>query len=174
MVVSILLIYGERPDPAVNDLQKTELNILKEFLRVCQLLDLRYYLVCGSALGAVKYRGFIPWDDDIDVALPRADYERFLKEAPALLPQWCFVQNYRTEGRFHLLGTKLRDSRTTYVELMCENLPIHHGVFIDVFPLDERFTEERDQKKLMAQRKKSVAARMGGLQYRRFFSREVF
>ena len=59
--------------------------MLKEVVRVCSELKLTYYLVCGSALGAIKYRGFIPWDDDTDFALPRRDYEIFIKEAQALL-----------------------------------------------------------------------------------------
>ena len=56
-------------------LQKTELDILKAFVDVCNKLEIRYFLVCGTALGAVKYGGFIPWDDDVDVGLYREDYE---------------------------------------------------------------------------------------------------
>jgi lipopolysaccharide cholinephosphotransferase len=61
----------------VNALQKAEFEILCEFVRICDELKLTYFLVCGTALGAVKYGGFIPWDDDVDVALPRKDYEIF-------------------------------------------------------------------------------------------------
>lgn len=117
-------------------LQQCELNLLKAFVQVCEKLGLRYYLVCGSALGAVKYRGFIPWDDDVDVAMPRADYERFLREAPALLPKDLVLQNYRTEPAVPHIYTKLRDSRTTYIERTSAKLPINHGIFIDIFPLD--------------------------------------
>lgn len=128
----------------MTELQKRELEILKEFLKICTELNLTYYLVCGSALGAVKYKGFIPWDDDIDVALPRKDYEIFLKLAQELLPKWCFLQNHKTDSKFHLVGSKLRDSRTTYVEQMCEKLPINHGVFIDVFPLDGQWKNYKE------------------------------
>ena len=62
----------------MNQLQQKELEILKVFIDVCKQLDLKYYLVCGSALGAVKYQGFIPWDDDVDVGLFREDYEIFI------------------------------------------------------------------------------------------------
>ena len=120
----------------MNDLQKKEFEILKHFVEVCEKLDLKYYLVCGSALGAVKYGGFIPWDDDVDVALPREDYERFLKFAPKLLPEYLFLQNYRTDPAFPKIFSKIRDSRTTYVETDYQDLDIHHGVFIDVFALD--------------------------------------
>ena len=69
-------------------LQKKVLALLqKKVLCLCDQLQLKYFLVCGSALGAVKYGGFVPWDDDVDVALFRNDYERFCKEAPASLPE---------------------------------------------------------------------------------------
>ena len=84
----------------MNELQKIEFDMLKEVVRVCSELKLTYYLVCGSALGAIKYRGFIPWDDDMDIALPRRDYEIFIKEAQALLPENLFLQNYHTEPSF--------------------------------------------------------------------------
>ena len=128
----------------MNDLQKKELEILKYFIQICDELNLKYYLVCGSALGAVKYKGFIPWDDDVDVALLRPDYERFLEKAPEMLPEWIFVQNYRTEKEFPLLMTKLRDSRTTLIEEDFAQLPIHHGIFVDVFPLDGYPQDSRD------------------------------
>ncbi len=158
----------------MNKLQQTEFNILKEFVKVCEQLELTYYLVCGSALGAVKYRGFIPWDDDIDVALPREDYERFLELSPSLLPDWCFVQNYRTDKNFHLYGTKLRDSRTTYIETPCMKMDIHQGVFIDVFPLDEQHSDPSMEKVYKRLRKKTDDIRIIRLDYRRFTSREVF
>lgn len=65
----------------LSDLQKVQLDIFKEFIRVCNLLNLRYFLVEGSMLGAKRHNGFIPWDDDIDVAMPRKDYEIFLEKS---------------------------------------------------------------------------------------------
>ena len=77
----------------MTDLQKRSFELLGIFVRICEKWDIPYYLVCGSALGAVKYGGFIPWDDDIDVGLLRKDYERSLLVAPQELPEWCFLQN---------------------------------------------------------------------------------
>ncbi len=128
----------------MNDLQRKELEILRCFVEVCDKLNLTYYLVCGSALGAVKYGGFIPWDDDVDVALPRGDYETFLEKAPSMLPEHLFIQNYRTDPAFPKVFTKIRDSRTTYIETDYQKLPIHHGVFIDVFALDGYPSETSD------------------------------
>ena len=155
-------------------LQELEFRILVEFDRVCKELGLTYYLVCGSALGAAKYGGFIPWDDDIDVALPRKEYEIFLEKGPLLLPEWAFVQNYRTDCQFPLLGTKIRDSRTTYVERMCEKLPIHHGVFIDVFPLDEKWTTKKQYRKYLRMKRLFEARRRVHLSYNRFSRETVF
>ena len=120
----------------MTELQKVELDILAEFLRVCETLGLPYYLVCGSCLGAVKYNGFIPWDDDIDVAMKREDYETFLRCAPELLPAHLFLQHYKSDPAVPFLYAKLRDSRTTFIEIPTRKLRIHHGVYIDIFPLD--------------------------------------
>lgn len=120
----------------MNRLQQCELTLLISFLEVCKKLGIRYYLVCGSALGAVKYGGFIPWDDDIDAALPRDDYEAFLDQAPALLPGHLFLQNYRSDPGFPQIYSKLRDSRTTCIEESAAGLPIHQGIGLDIFPLD--------------------------------------
>lgn len=120
----------------MNALQKIQFEMLGEFIKVCQKLELQYYMICGSALGSVKYKGFIPWDDDIDLALPRRDYDIFVKNAQELLPSYYFIQNYKTDKNYHLFCSKMRDSRTTYIERDQKNLNIHHGVFIDIIPLD--------------------------------------
>lgn len=117
-------------------LQEKELEMLKIFTQLCDRLGLCYYLVCGSALGAVKYGGFIPWDDDVDVALPRADYEIFLSRAPQLLPEGFFLQNYRSDPAFPQIFSKLRNCNTAFIEKSAARLPINHGIYIDIFPLD--------------------------------------
>ena len=120
----------------MTELQEKEFGLLKELDRVCRRLRIPYFLVCGSALGAVKYGGFIPWDDDIDVAMYREDYDRFCREAQALLPEHLFLQNFRTEPAFPQIFSKLRNSETTYIETTAAKLPINHGIFLDIFPLD--------------------------------------
>ncbi len=120
----------------MNDLQRKSLELLIIFLSICEKWNIPYYLVCGSALGAMKYGGFIPWDDDIDVGLLRADYNRFLEIAPGELPDWCFLQNYKTEKYFPQTYSKLRNVNTTFIEKENKTLPINHGIYIDIFPLD--------------------------------------
>lgn len=132
----------------MTELQEKELELLKYFIDVCNCLQVKYYLVCGSALGAVKYGGFIPWDDDIDVALFRKDYEVFVKNAKQYLPSNIFVQTYKTDPYFPQIYCKLRDSNTTYIENSAKKLTINHGIFIDVFPLDGYPEKWLERKKL--------------------------
>lgn len=120
----------------MTELQMIEREILKEFINACDKLNLRYYLVCGSALGAVKYKGFIPWDDDIDVALPREDYEIFCEKAQSLLPSHLFLQNHKTDPYYPLIFSKIRNSNTAFFEKPYARTNINQGVYIDVFPLD--------------------------------------
>lgn len=137
----------------LTDLQKKEFELLKQFIQICEQLQLRYFLVCGSALGAVKYQGFIPWDDDIDVALFREDYEIFLHEAPNLLPSSIFLQNTYTDPNVPFIYSKLRDSNTTFVEKPCAELTMNHGIYIDIFPLDG-YPSKRFERAVLELRKK--------------------
>ena len=137
----------------MNELQKIEFDILRECIRIMDAHDLRYYLVCGSALGAVKYGGFIPWDDDMDIGLFREDYERFCEIAPRELPEYYFLQNYQTDPAFPAIFSKVRDSRTTYIEKSASELEICHGVYIDVFPLDG-YPESKSEARRLERKKK--------------------
>lgn len=144
----------------MNELQKVEFDMLKEVLKICDELNLNYYLVCGSALGAVKYSGFIPWDDDMDIGLMRDEYEVFIKNAQEMLPKHLFLQNHITDPQYPHVFSKIRNSETTYIEKSVAKLPINHGVYIDVFPLDGYPDSENEQitfeqKKLVYQRKLS-------------------
>src|SRR5574344_610969 len=78
-------------DDEIKSLKVIEVQLLDEFVRVCDLLHLTYFLCAGTLLGAVRHQGFIPWDDDIDVQMPRKDYEIFAKEASALLNSNYFL-----------------------------------------------------------------------------------
>lgn len=142
----------------MNELQKVEFDLLKTFIKTCEMLNLKYYLVCGSALGAAKYDGFIPWDDDIDVAMLRPDYEVFIAKVQELLPENLFLQNYHTENVPHIFS-KLRNSNTAYIEKSVAHLPMNHGVYIDIFPLDG-YPDSSFQKKILELRKKYYSLKL--------------
>ena len=128
-------------------LKKVEIDILKEFIRVCDSLNLKYYVLEGTLLGAVRHKGFIPWDDDIDVGMPRADYERFCFEGQKLLPEHYFIQTINTERDYRANFAKIRDSRTTFIETSVRHCNINHGIYIDIFPLDDCFDDEHAHKR---------------------------
>ncbi|MBF1036246.1 MAG: LicD family protein [Parvimonas sp.] len=117
-------------------LKKKELEILKNFITCCEKMNLTYYIGFGTLLGAIRHKGFIPWDDDVDVCMPREDYDKFIAEASEYLPENYFIQTMETDPKYALNFAKLRDSDTTLFEKHVIDVDINHGVFIDIFPLD--------------------------------------
>lgn len=120
----------------LDKIKKIELNLLQEFIGVCSKLNLKYYVLGGTMLGTVRHHGFIPWDDDIDVALPREDYVIFCKKCQKFLPNHIFLQTRDTDPEYIAGFAKLRDSNTTFIETSIKDRNINHGIYIDVFPLD--------------------------------------
>ena len=120
----------------MNDLQKKQLDLLKAFIRVCEKHNLKYFLVGGSALGAVRHKGFIPWDDDIDVGMPREDYDKYVTLQSEYEGTPYFIQTWKSDPHYIYNYGKLRDSSTTFIENMYTNHRINHGVWIDIFPID--------------------------------------
>ncbi len=120
----------------IKALKVIEIDMLRVFIDICKKENIRYFLLGGTALGAVRHKGFIPWDDDIDVGLPREDYKKFLKVVNKYLPEYYFIQNAFTDKNFPFNFSKMRDSRTTFVETTCQNIKMNHGVYIDIFPID--------------------------------------
>lgn len=120
----------------MNQLQEIEYDILVKFDAICKKNKLKYFLAYGTALGAVRHGGFIPWDDDIDVVMLRDDYEKLCSLPLEEFPEDLFLQNVYTEINYPYPFAKIRKNYTTFVEEDTKNLRIHHGIFIDVFPLD--------------------------------------
>lgn len=118
-------------------IKQIETEMLRQFVDICKKLNLKYYVWGGTMLGAVRHKGFIPWDDDIDVGMPRKDYNIFMEKAQSFLPEYYFLQNYITDPEYPLSYAKLRDSRTAYIEKAFNKMKnMNHGMFIDIFPLD--------------------------------------
>ncbi|MBP3391825.1 MAG: LicD family protein [Clostridia bacterium] len=123
-------------DKRYMELKQAELDILKHFIEACNQMNLRYYVIAGTLIGAVRHKGSIPWDDDIDVAMPRTDYETFIAKGKSLLPDNLFIQTRHTDPGFLLNMAKVRNSNTAFLEKTNRNLTINQGIYIDVFPLD--------------------------------------
>ena len=121
--------------------QQALLCLLGEFDRVCRKLNIAYYLFAGTLLGAVRHQGFIPWDDDLDVVMCRADYNRFLKEAPACLNTESFYLQAEFSEHWPMFFSKLRLNGTTCLEKYRPKDPkIHQGVYMDIFPCDNAYS----------------------------------
>ena len=123
-------------DDLLRKLQRTELKILDEFVRVCEKNGLRYYLIGGTLLGAIRHGGFIPWDDDIDVWMPREDYDRLAEIWESEASPRFFFQCPETDPNYYLTYTKIRLNGTEIYEERFRNASFRKGIFIDVFPLD--------------------------------------
>ena len=119
-----------------------ELQILESFDLFCKEKGLTYFVDYGTLLGAVRHKGFIPWDDDLDITMPRPEYTRFVNESDQYFKQ-CYphlwIENYYTDdvGQMAMLFSRIRDDRTTMIEEGRSITPkTHLGIWIDVMPLD--------------------------------------
>ena len=122
-------------DNSLRELQLCELGILKEVKRVCEKNQLSYYLNSGTLLGAVRHKGFIPWDDDIDIMMPYHDYKRFAQIAQEQLDSGFFFQDHHSDPAFSGLFSKVRKDNTTMLSVYERGRAGHHGVWIDIFPI---------------------------------------
>ncbi len=118
----------------LSELQQQELSILKEFQSICHKYGLKYFVVAGSMLGAIRHNGFIPWDDDIDVAMPRKDYDRFLKIAPSELSSSLYLSTPREKSHI-LIVTNIISRKGGFVLNNAEK-KIHTGAWIDIMVID--------------------------------------
>ena len=117
-------------------LQLIQLGILCEVDRICRKHGLNYYLAEGTLLGAVRHKGFIPWDDDIDICMPFDDYKKFCKICESELNQNIyFLQTMDSDAYYPYVFAKLRLNNTLYVRKGQEHMKHHHGIYIDIFPL---------------------------------------
>ncbi len=121
-----------------------ELDLLNEFQRVAKKYDLKYIAEGGTMLGAVRHKGFIPWDDDIDIMMMRSEYERLCEIANTEFSSPYFFQTEKTDPGSLRCHAQLRNSNTTAI-LKSElkgNFSFNQGIFIDIFPLDSVPDEE--------------------------------
>lgn len=143
------------PSLSIRQLQLLELDILRAVDTLCRENGLTYYLGEGSLLGAVRHQGFIPWDDDLDILMPRADYERFLALRDQL-PATLTVQHHTTVRPYWSPTIKVRLlDNSRFAQRHIAHLTADNGPYIDIFPLDT--VPDEDSK---AQRRQSFAFRV--------------
>ncbi|MDR3587302.1 MAG: LicD family protein [Desulfosporosinus sp.] len=117
-------------------LQLIQLDAFQEVDRICKKYNLAYYMIAGTLIGAVRHKGFIPWDDDIDIAMLRSDYDRFLNCCASELTDKYFVQNYRTDTDFYPALTRICIKGTYLDDKYAKHLKFKKEAYIDIFPLD--------------------------------------
>lgn len=132
-----VFMFSDSYDGKLNDIQQILLGFLLEVDRICKKHNIKYFLGGGSLLGAVRHKGFIPWDDDADVMMLRKDYDRFLSVLPSELPNYLFAQTQENEKDSHFPFTKLRINNTLLSTEFTSRFPnIHNGIFLDVLAQD--------------------------------------
>ncbi len=121
----------------MKEIWAVELDLLDQFIRVCEEYKLKYFVMGGTLLGTIRHKGFIPWDDDIDVIMPRNDYNKLLQIGPKVFQHPYFFSTPETEHKFWRSHIQIRNSETTGSIQSDENRNNNKGIFIDVFVLDD-------------------------------------
>lgn len=120
----------------VRKLQKAELMILCDVDKVCRDNGLKYYMIGGTLLGAVRHKGFIPWDDDIDLVMFRKDYDKLCDLFMRDFSDKYFVQKFETDLHYTRYIMKIRLQGTKHIEQGVSDIQMNHGIYIDIFPMD--------------------------------------
>ncbi len=120
----------------LNKLHEQLCDILFEFDRVCRKHDIKYSLAYGTLLGAVRHKGMIPWDDDVDVMLDRENFDRFCEICPSELGKDYFFQSKKTERAYPYNICRIRKNNTAMIYDSWRNSGMHLGIYIDIYPVD--------------------------------------
>lgn len=136
----------------VNEVKQLELDILKDIANFCDNNNIVYYLCGGTLIGAVRHKGFIPWDDDIDIAMPRNDYLKFINSYNNKKSRYI-VNSIENNPDWHMAFARVEDLFTTMYEETLINKYRKCHVFVDVFPIDGIPNDEKEEKSFMLKQK---------------------
>lgn len=121
----------------LRELQLTQVEMLDEIVRICEKYNLKYFLIGGTLLGAARHKGFIPWDDDLDIVMPRDDYNKFVKICKTDLNKEYYLHSIDTDEKYWVSFIKLRKHNTIFEPKQDSTIDsIYKGVYVDIFPLD--------------------------------------
>jgi len=133
----LISVFKKKYDMAnydVNEVHRRILNILLQVDKACAEHGLRYFIWAGTMIGAVRHKGFIPWDDDLDIAMPRPDYDKLVEHCREWLPEQFEMVCAENDKVYPLPFAKIQDAHTTLIERA--HLRYLGGIYIDVFPID--------------------------------------
>ncbi len=150
----------------IKEIQKLQLELMKELHNFLQEKNIQYYLIAGSALGAVRHKGFIPWDDDIDIAIYREDYEKFINLAKDFNTRYEVV-NFSNKNNCDFLLTRIYIPNT-YIKLSSiEKTKLDKRLYLDIFPLDNVPEDETERIKYenKIRKKKALISRIDARDY---------
>ena len=138
---------GYMVSTAMKKVWAVELDLLHEFSTVCEKNGLKWFVHAGTMLGAVRHHGYIPWDDDVDVVMPRKDYEKLCEISSLVFSHPYFFQNDETDPGFAKNFSRLRNSLTTAIvkDFISRKYPFNQGIYIDIFPYDN-IPDDAEQK----------------------------
>lgn len=127
----------EKENELLRQVQLKIVDIMVEIDKLCREHNIVYYLAYGTAIGAVRHKGFIPWDDDADLIMDRENYERFVEVCKKELSPKFFLQTEETDPEYKLVMPKVRMNNTSFVEKVSKDWNINHGIYVDIFIIDE-------------------------------------
>ncbi len=140
-------IYKEYDQDTLKMIQAIELEMLKDFDSLCETNEIDYFCWAGTAIGVLRHKGFIPWDDDIDIGLFRNDYEKLLKCVEQQLGDKYYLLNTENDPDYPLMTTRMVLKGTKFQEECFKNLPCNFGIFLDLYCYDYVSDNEKDRKK---------------------------
>ncbi len=128
---------NEKASGDLRRIQLLQVRILEEVDRICRKKKLKYYIIAGTLLGAVRHGGFIPWDSDIDIAMFRDDYEKFVREGNEIIDKRFFIQSDYSDKHHRYAFAKVRVNETKFIEKGNKMKDSHYGFYLDIFVLDD-------------------------------------
>lgn len=139
--------FKEYDKETLQKIQQTEMEILKDFIEVCENHNLTYFGIAGTGIGALRHQGFIPWDDDIDVAMPRDDFEKLVRLIEKEKGDKYLIMDTKHYPNYPLMTTRITMRGTKFKEDALKSIDAPMGIFLDLYPLDKMSDDPKEAKK---------------------------